>query len=266
VTAVFWLTGRRARQASRDYLRRLSTRAAELSVPLPAYLSTYRHFLRFGEAIQEKIAAWRGSIPPDTVRVLASPEILQLHAQGRTGVILGAHLGNFELCRAMSTFEKRVVNAIVFTEHAERFNRLLREVAPDSQLNLVSAAGLGPATAILLQEKIAAGEWVAITADRTSVTNPGRVVPARFLGAEAPFPQGPFLLATALKCPVLLMFGIREPDGVKIHIELFSDPLEIRRATRADDLARVAQRFADRLEHYCLRAPLDWFNFYDFWK
>jgi predicted LPLAT superfamily acyltransferase len=110
--------------------------AALAPLALPRYRTVYPApgapfdlpaFPAFQGGHSGKIAAWRGSIPPDTVRVLASPEILQLHAEGRTGVILGAHLGNFELCRAMSTFEKRVVNAIVFTEHAERFNQLLRD-------------------------------------------------------------------------------------------------------------------------------------------
>jgi predicted LPLAT superfamily acyltransferase len=266
VIAVFWLTGGRARRASGGYLRRLRDRATALNVPLPEHLNSFRHFVRFGEAIHEKIAAWRGEIPPSNVQIIQSPEVIELLKKGGSGVIFGGHLGNFELCRAFGAFEGRVVNAIVFTKHAERFNQLLRDVAPGSQFNLISAAVLGPATAVLLQEKIANGEWVAITADRTSVNNPERTVTAEFLGAPARFPQGPFLLAAALKCPVLLMFGIREADGLKIHIELFADPLEINRTTRAGDIAREAQRFAGKLEQYCLRAPLDWFNFYDFWE
>jgi len=270
VIAVFYAAGGNARRASRDYLRRLKERAGTLGIALPvppAKLTPLRHFLRFGDALHEKLAAWRGEIPAGDVEICTTPEVRErILERGRTGVILLSHLGNHELCRAFGAGEGRVVNAVVFTKHAGNFNKLLRELAPDSQLNLISTTDFGPATAVALQEKIAAGEWVAIAADRTSPATPERNVNAQFLGADAPFPQGPFLLAAALKVPVLFMVGIREPNaGLKIHIELFADPLEIRRTNRPADLAAAAARYAVLLERYALRAPLDWFNFFEFW-
>ncbi len=38
-------------------------------------------------------------------------------------------------------------------------------------------------------------------------------------------------------------------------------------AARASQiLASRVQAYADRLQHHCLQAPLDWFNFFDFWQ
>jgi predicted LPLAT superfamily acyltransferase len=48
-------------------------------------------------------------------------------------------------------------------------------------------------------------------------------------------------------------------------MEQFADPLIIRRTHRASDLTAAITHYAARLAHHCHRAPLDWFNFYDFW-
>lgn len=266
VISVFWFTAGTARRASRDYLRRLRQHAAAKEILLPPRLTSFRHFLRFGESTLEKLAAWRGDISPGSLFITPNPDIDRLLAEKKGGLLLCAHLGNFELCRAIGSLQGRTIHAIVFTQHAERFNQLLRENAPGSQINLLSSAELGPATASFLQEKIAAGDWVAIAADRTSATHADRVVHANFLGTPAPFPPGPFLLAAALQCPVFIMLGLRENRRRVIHIETFSPRLLFPRVSRSADLSAAVQRFASRLEHFCLRAPLDWFNFYDFWR
>jgi len=131
---------------------------------------------------------------------------------------------------------------------------------------------MGPETAIMLQEKLDAGEWVAMVGDRTSAgkhqrsDTQARVIYSTFLGHPAPFPQGPFILAAALGAPVFLMFGIEYGGRLAIHFDPFADPLLLPRATRHEALQNAVDRYAGRLEHYCLRAPHDWFNFFDFWQ
>ncbi len=111
---------------------------------------------------------------------------------------MGSHLGNLELCRALSSRHPDIkINALVFTEHAERFNAVLKAINPDSDLNLIQVNELGADTAIMLQQKVEQGEWVVIVGDLTSVTKEQRVVWADFLGKLAPFPQGPFILVSS---------------------------------------------------------------------
>ncbi|MNC02239.1 hypothetical protein D3C75_496110 [compost metagenome] len=86
------------------------------------------------------------------------------------------------------------------------------------------------------------------------------------MGRPAPFPQGPFILAAALRCPVILMMVLREQGKLRIHAEHFADPLLLPRATRQQALQEHIDFYAQRLEFYALRSPLDWFNFYDFWQ
>ncbi|HEY1846359.1 MAG TPA: glycosyltransferase [Buttiauxella sp.] len=272
VAAWMWLTGSPQRRASKQWLSRVKQQAQIKQITLPAGLNSYRHFLRFGDAMLNKIAAWRGDIQWDRDICFApgSREVLQPQLnQGK--LILAAHLGDIEASRALAQVDAGLtINALVFTDHAQRFRQIVEEIAPQAAVNLLPVTHIGPETAMLLQDKLNAGEWVAIVGDRIAVnTQRGgdrRVCWSRFMGAQAPFPQGPFILAAALRCPVILMMVLREQGKLRVHAEAFADPLVLPRATRQQALQQAIDRYAERLEAYALRSPLDWFNFYDFWQ
>ena len=85
------------------------------------------------------------------------------------------------------------------------------------------------------------------------------------MGQPAPFPQGPFILASILGCQVDLIFALRQQGKLVLHCEPFADPLRLPRGERQQALQDTVDRYAQRLEHYALMSPLDWFNFFDFW-
>jgi predicted LPLAT superfamily acyltransferase len=124
---------------------------------------------------------------------------------------------------------------------------------------------ISPASATLLAEKISCGEFVAIAGDRAPVNRALRTAPALFLGDVAHFPVGPYILAALLGCPAFLMFSIRKGGTWEIRFEPFRDAITLPRSARDQALSGMVVEFAARLEHYCRRAPLEWFNFYDFW-
>ncbi|MBW3831913.1 glycosyltransferase family 2 protein [Aeromonas hydrophila] len=268
VIGYFWLTGRAQRQASQAYLTRLESFADASGVALPPEpRSSFRHFLRFGEAALDKLAGWRGDITEQEVELVGAEHYQAAINSGQGVLLLGSHLGDLELCRALGSRKQGLrINALVFTRHAARFNALLKQINPDSHLNLIQVQELGADTAILLKEKLERGEWVVIVGDRTSVTREKRVIWADFLGAPAPFPLGPFVLSSVLDCPVYLMFGLKEQGRFRVHFEPFADGQPLPRQGRQQILASRVQAYADRLQHHCLQAPLDWFNFFDFWQ
>jgi predicted LPLAT superfamily acyltransferase len=124
---------------------------------------------------------------------------------------------------------------------------------------------ISPGTAVLLGEKIVRGEFVAIAGDRIPVTPKPRVALANFLGARAPFPVGPYVLADLLQCPVYLLFTLRRGNDSEIHFELFHETIRLPRKERDRALDELVGQYAGRLEYFCRRAPLQWFNFYQFW-
>jgi predicted LPLAT superfamily acyltransferase len=55
------------------------------------------------------------------------------------------------------------------------------------------------------------------------------------------------------------------PTQYDVFFELLGDDQPAVRRGRAKLLQERIDTYAARLEHHCLRAPFQWFNFYDFW-
>ncbi len=266
VVSYYWLANRSGRTASQAYLQRVArlSPASDLSGNLR---DSYRHFISFANAIIDKLAAWSGALSLDDVDYRGRDALLAQIKTGQGAILLGSHLGNLEVCRMIADLDGAPrINVLVHTQHAQKFNRLLRQINADSGLNLIQVTDISAATAIVLSDKIDNGELVIITADRTPVSQNSRVSRAEFLGAEAWFPQGPFILAALLKCPVYTLFCLKQRGRQVIYFEHFSDKLSFPRKIREQALQRSIQRYAQRLEHYCLIEPLQWFNFFDFWR
>jgi len=248
------------RRASQEYLKRV---ADHTSTTLPGVL---RHFASFGESILDKMLLWGGLFKLDSVDLHGGEVITDAVAAGKGGLLICAHLGNLELCRVLSRQRSDIkLTVLVHTKHAQAFNDMLGKLNPESQLNLMQVTEMSPATAMVLSERVARGEFVVIAGDRVPVSHNPRVAMAEFIGAPAAFPVGPYVLASILQCPVYLLFSIREGRRSAVYFESFRDSVRIPRQGREAAFSALAADYAKRLEHYCLRAPLQWFNFYDFW-
>ncbi|MGZ9896962.1 glycosyltransferase family 2 protein [Shewanella gaetbuli] len=269
VIGYFFLTGSASRHASMAFLAQVKQQKPEhpeLSTNL-TWQDSLKHFLSFGNAALDRIDAWCDRIKLSEVDFADRHLLAEQIATGKGAVLLVSHLGNLELCRAISIHQKKVkVNVMVLTQHAENFNKVLKQLNPKSSLNLIQVNELDPSTAMLLQQKVQQGELVVIAADRTSSNSQGRVVELPFLGKPAPFPQGPFILASLLDCPVFTMFCIRQQGRYQVHVQPLAKTLKGPRKGRDERLRDAMTQYSERLAYFAELAPLQWFNFYDFWR
>lgn len=270
VVVYYWATRADARHSSLDYLQRLQGAQGALGHK-PGWRDTLRHFLAFADTILDKLLAMSGGIDEGQLRVVGETGLLALIAQGRGAVIITGHIGCMELCRVSAERHRGVrLNVLVHTQHAERFNRMLQRLHPDSEVRLIQVTDVNPATAMLLADKVAQGEFVAIAGDRVPVRQ-SMTVPAHFLGKQAQWPVGPYVLAALLKCPLYAMACVREADerghrGYVLRMHCLAEQVVLPRRDRHAAMAAYAQQFADWLEVLLGRAPLAWFNFFPFWR
>ena len=258
--AVLWVfaTGAEARRASRTYLGRLGEPASAWRV--------LAHMYTFAEACIDRFAAWQGQVSAASIDFHGEAEFLRLSAERRGALFIGSHLGNLEMVRALATLGGVAkITAVVYTEHSRRFTEALRRANPQFAENLLEVADFGPATAVQLKERIDRGEILVIVGDRTPAADNGRCTRALFLGQEARFPQGPMILAHLLECPVYLFFCLKHGARFALHLERFAERVVLPPREREAAIAHYVAQYAGRLESYCREAPLQWFNFYDFW-
>jgi predicted LPLAT superfamily acyltransferase len=254
-----------ARRASQAYLQHIRPL---LPAAKRARLSCYRHFLMFGEILLDKILAWMGRIGSEQV-LFVDPDIVhEIEVNPGGGIIVVSHLGNFEICNAIAQQIPHLrMTILVYTRHAQKFNTVLRGVSADAEIEIRQVNDLSPAAVMQFAERVRTGGYVVIAGDRTPVTGTQRISEVNFLGDIAPFPQGPFILAGLLRCPVYFLFCLKQQSQYHIHLEKFSERIEFeQRKQRPQVLHDAVQAFADRLQHYCLLAPLQWGNFFPFWR
>lgn len=269
VVSYFFLTGRDSRAASLKFLNKAFAAGSPHRHlrKQPSRLSSFRHFLSFAQAAIDKAASWNGDIKHTDIIFENKQELMQLVASRTGAVIIGSHLGNIELCRALAdSVSAARLNALMFTEHAAKYNSVLRKINPQVADRIIHLEHVSPETAISLKRKIDDGEIIVILGDRTAVHSENRFNRAEFLGEEAPFAQGPFILAALMDCPVYLMFCLKKEGRYHVYFERFAERMQLPRKAREQYLQKFIQQYASRLEYYCLQEPFQWFNFYDFWR
>ncbi len=268
VIGYFFLTGSRARRYSQQFLNRIYQFDNQALEKKPGLFDSFSHFMSFGRAGIDKLSSWMGDIRPETVSFDQRQVFDELVASQKGAVFIGSHLGNLELGRALSKYESDlVINAIVFSDNAQQFSEQLKRTNPEYDVNLIQISSLGPEMAMRLKDKVDRGEILVIVGDRTSTSVEGRVCYANFLGQLAPFPQGPFIIASLMECPVYLMFCMQDGRKHKLYFESFAEEgICLPRRQRQQVLQQVIERYALRLQHYALKYPFQWFNFFDFWN
>ena len=252
----FLVTGRVARNASRQYLARVSGHT-------PRWWDVFRHFHCFAATILDRIYLLKGQFDRFDVTV-HNREILDKQIEtGRGCILLGSHLGSFEVLRAIGVTQKEFpLKVLMDTVHNEKLTGFL-DALNERIANTVIVSDR-PDILLRVRESLEAGYLIGILGDRP--TNDGKTAHCDFLGAPATFPAGPVLLAAMMHCPIVLFFGIyRDDNRYDIYFEELASEVALSREHRNEDVQPWIERYVRRLEHYARLAPFNWFNFYSFW-
>ena len=271
VVAYFFATDAAGRRASQRYLTRIFATAdgrAALGTARPPGLSTvWRHYRSFGRSILDRVELWLGRGAALDVEFEGHQHLRGLIDAGRGALLLGAHLGSFDVLRQLAGQRGVPLSVLMYTRHAARINAVLRQLSPDAALRVIELDPHSFEALLEVRRCIERGEFVAIHADRAAPGGRGRSVVAPFLGDPAPFPEGPFQLASVLGCPIVLLLGMRSGERrFSAYAEVLSDGEVVPRPQRAARTQDLAERYAERLDHHCRAFPLQWFNFFDFWE
>jgi predicted LPLAT superfamily acyltransferase len=265
VVFYYWLTNKSARLASYSYLHRLS-RYSPASKINDSMGFSLKHFFSFADSIVDKLAGWCGFLPETSFEYQGKDLLMSELNTGKGVLLFGSHFGNLELCRVIANHQSDIkINVLVHTKHAQKFNQLLNQYNSKSSLNLFQVTDIDMSTVMILADKIDNGELVIIAADRVPINNNRRTIEVGFLGTLAAFPQGPYILGALLACPIYTVFCVKDKNNYKINFELFSRKLTWSKSEREHEIEKYVQLYAKRLETEVLKAPLQWFNFYEFW-
>lgn len=262
VVTYFYLSRRSTRLSAHKYIERIKREVPNYKGPL----SAWRQYMAFGSALLDRVSAWMGRT---TLQNISFPNRYQLSAACNDdggAIMLTAHVGNLEMCRAIvSDVGHFRINVIVDTHQTEAFNKLLTQLDPDSRVNLISSHNINPATAIDLNQRLSDGECLIMMADREAASNSERVIETALLGDDIRLPEGVFRLALALEKPIFFMACVKE-QGRNYRVFLERLDTRIEDTGKKQRMLTLAKEYARELQSLCKQYPLQWFNFYDYWR
>jgi len=268
IAAYFLLRDGKSRRASLQYLRRLHAWSGGRAAfeREPGLLESLRHLREFAINIVDRVCVWPGEADRIEIRDDGSEHLFRLVRERRGAILLGAHLGSFDMLRVLSERQRFKVNVLMFTRHVAQITSFFERLYPGGQLRVIQLDPGSIRAVFEIKACIDRGEFVGILGDRIGPGERGRVAAASFLGRPAPFPLGPFLLAGLLGCPVLLSLCLRTGDArYETVVKPLSQGEVVPRAEREKRARALLEAYARSLEEACCRAPRQWFNFYDFW-
>lgn len=247
-----------ARRASRAYLARALGRPAKIA-------DGFRHVFSFASTIHDRIYLLNERFDLFDIEIIGQELIDAANASGQGVLLMGGHLGSFEVLRAQGRKHTNyAVSMLMYEENARMVNATLAAINPLAMQDIIPLGK--PDSMLRAREQLAAGHVIGMLADRGLGNDPTRDFD--FLGAPAPFPVGPFRVAAMLRVPVLFMTGLYlGGNRYRIHFEPLGDFSTVGRGAQRDAaIAETQQRYVDLLAKYCRQAPYNWFNFFDFWQ
>jgi predicted LPLAT superfamily acyltransferase len=246
-----------SRRASLNYLPRALGR--------PAYwLDLYRHFFCFAATIHDRIYLINRRYDLFNIDIQGKENIRPLIDEGKGVFLMGAHLGSFEVMRAIGRQVPGLRVAMVMHEdNAQKINSMLAAINPEAAMDVIP---LGHIDSMLqVQERLDDGMLVGMLSDRTLGNEP--MVSINLLGSDAGLPIGPFRMAALLRRPVVFMVGLYlGGNRYQVHFETLADFSQIPSGQRDHAVEMAIARYAELLNRYTRLAPYNWFNFFDYWQ
>jgi len=257
IAVYFFLFAPAARRHSRRYLRLALGRR-------PRARERFRHILTFATTIHDRVYLINGQFAPFNITLEGEQLMLSQLQSGRGALLLGAHMGSFEVMHSLGRRQQGLrVTMAMYEENARKINATLAAINPRHDPDTIP---LGRIDAMLnIADRLDRGAFVGVLSDRTLGREPVQAV--TLLGERAYLPTGPMRAAAILRSPVFFMAGLyRGKNRYHVVFERIADFSDARPGDRDAAVHSAIERYAAALDRHCRNDPYNWFNFYDFWQ
>ena len=218
----------------------------------------FKSYYTFGQTIIDKISISAGMRNKFTYEFDGIETLKNLLAEKKGGVLISAHIGNFEIAEHFLgdidiDFQINLVTTDL--EHSAIKNYLESVTQKPTVKFIIIREDLSHIFEI--NAALSKNELVCFTGDRYFEGT--KSLSEKILGQEANFPAGPFLIASRLKVPVVFVYVMKEQN---LHYHLYARETVVKHR----DEKGLLKAYIESLESMLAKYPLQWFNYFDFWN
>lgn len=215
----------------------------------------YKAFYLFGQALIDKLAIYMNAGKELSFDFDNEQQLHRFAADGRGALLLGAHLGNWEIAGQLLYRIDAPVHIVMLDNEQDQIKNLLEQHSAGKSFSIIPISE-DITFVIKIKEALDNGGLVCMHADR--FMEGMRTLEADFLDSTAQFPFGPFFMGGKLKAPVAFVYAMK--DGKSHYQFSCSQPFE------NTDPRTLLESYVDLLESKARQFPYQWYNFYPFWK
>ncbi|WP_438710418.1 LpxL/LpxP family acyltransferase [Aquimarina muelleri] len=225
---------------------------------LKSIFKIFQSYYVFGQTIIDKVAISSGLRNKFTYHFDGIELINETLKQRKGGILISAHLGNFEIAEHFfgELEENAAINLLTTDIEHTAIKNYLDSVVEKSNIKFIFIKE-DFSHIFHINAALARNEIICITGDR--YFKGSKFLTQDLLGQEARFPAGPFLLASRLKVPVLFVYVMKETNT---HYHLYARKAKAKHRDAKELLKEYTQSVKWMLDKY----PLQWFNYFDFWN
>lgn len=224
-------------------------------------LLLWKNYRLFGQSMIDKIVMMSGIPNRFTFEFEGEAYLHEMAAAGKGGMLISAHLGNWEIAGFLLKRVPATVNIVMYDAEHEKIKNFLEGVTGKRNMHVILIRD-DLSHIYEISSALSRNEFVCMHADRFLGNN--RTLLHPFMGETAAFPQGPFLLASRLNVPVTFVFAVKE-SAMHYHFSATS-PVNYHHADRKSGMMQALSAYVEVLEKQLRRYPAQWFNYYPFWK
>jgi len=221
----------------------------------------YQNYNLLGQSLIDKVVIMSGIPNKFTFNFDGIENLHQIAALKQGGLLLTAHIGNWEIATHLFSEIDARINIVTFDGEDQDIKEYMESVTGKKQTNFIVIKD-DMSHIFKINEAFSNNELVCMPADRFMEGN--KIITMNFLGAEAKFPLGPFTLASRFKVPVSFVFGMKEST---FHYHFFASEIkDYLYSGMNDPTKQIVHDFVDDMEIKVRKYPEQWYNYYDYWQ
>jgi predicted LPLAT superfamily acyltransferase len=216
-----------------------------------------KNFYVFGQTLVDRAAFLLGKDKVFTHTFENEQYLIDIRDMGRGGILLSAHLGNWET--AGNLLKGRItptINIVMLDAEVESIKKYMDLSTGGSRFKVIPIKD-DLSHVIAIRNALINNEFVAIHSDR--YLEGAKFIEMDFLGKKAKFPYGPFVIASKFNAPVTFVFAAKN-GKYSYHLSATAPIMEKMKPEA------IAQLYVTELENKVRQYPEQWFNYFNFFS
>jgi len=233
---------------------------------IKSILSLYKNYYIFGQTLVDRAIIMAGFQDKFTYSSEGFENLQNMVTSGTGGILISAHAGNWEVAGQKLKNEIIKMNVVMFEAEHAKIKNYLSDVKKERTFNIITVSDKNLDHIYKINEALQNNELVCMHGDR--YLNESKTEVCNFLGKDAKFPIGPFLLATQLNVPVSFVYGMKTSSR-HYHFSATKPVLNSIKMNKQEkylEASSMLKQYVLSLEKIVKQYPTQWFNYYQFWN